>query len=104
VADFHVTSQREDGRLRVACVGELDIATAADVRAQLAAREPGEDLVLDLSGLDFLDTSGIQIVVEAYRAARDSDFSLTVIKAQPRVHRVFEIAGLAEVLPFEDAR
>jgi anti-anti-sigma factor len=102
VAPFDVTSRREDGRLRVICVGELDIATAADVRTKLAGREPGEDLILDLRGLDFLDTSGIQLVVETFRSARDENFTLTVLKAPARVHRVFEIAGLDEVLPFED--
>jgi anti-sigma B factor antagonist len=100
VAPFEITSRREDDRFVVALAGELDIATAESARNELARRKPGEGLVLDLSRLGFLDTSGIQLVVEAYRAARDEGFELRILRAPPDVHRVFEIAGLDGVLPF----
>ena len=74
--------------------GELDIATVDLVRAAAGGRGPDEGLVLDLSALSFLDTSGIQLVVETFRAARDSGFSLRILRARPQVQRVFEIAGL----------
>ena len=86
----------------VAPVGELDIATVDAVRAEVDERAPGEGLVIDLSGLAFLDTSGIALVVEAYRDAAANDFPLRIVRAAPAVHRVFEIAGLDGVLPFED--
>jgi anti-anti-sigma factor len=103
VPGFGVTSHREGGALVVAPSGELDIASADDVRAELAQRAPDEDLVLDLRGLEFLDTSGIQVTVETHRAAKAEGFRLRILRAPERVHRVFEIAGLAEVLPFVDA-
>ncbi len=99
---FGVTSHRESGCLVVVPTGELDIATVDAVRAELGNREAGEDLVVDLRQVEFLDTSGIQVVIEAWRAAREADFALRVIRAAPSVHRVFEIAGLEEVLPFEN--
>ena len=82
--------------------GELDIATVPAVRTELDERAAGEGLVIDLRGLTFLDTSGIQLVVEAFRAARDQGFRLRLLRARAQVHRVFEIAGLDGVLPFED--
>ena len=103
MAAFDVSSHREDGALVVVPEGELDIATVDLVRAAVGERGPDEGLVLDLSALDFLDTSGIQLVVEAFRDARDSGFNLRIIRARPQVQRVFEIAGLEKVLPFEDA-
>jgi anti-anti-sigma factor len=103
VASFEVKSHREEGRFIVAPHGELDIATAEIVRAELAARDSGEPLTLDLRGLEFLDTSGIQLVVECFRAARDEEFDLRILRAPPQVHRVFEIAGLESVLPFHGA-
>jgi anti-sigma B factor antagonist len=87
----------------VAPTGELDIATVDAVRAELATREPGEGVVLDLSGVEFLDTSGIQVTVELWRASTDEGFDLRVVRAPPQVHRVFVLAGLHDVLPFADA-
>jgi stage II sporulation protein AA (anti-sigma F factor antagonist) len=102
VADFSVTTERQGGLLRVVPTGELDIAAADALRAAIAERTGSEDLVIDLRGLEFMDTSGIQVVVEAFRAARDVGFRLRVIRAPSEVQRVFEIAGLDAVLPFED--
>jgi anti-sigma B factor antagonist len=99
---FEVSSRHEDGALVVACEGELDIATVDRVRAELVERGEGEALVIDLSALTFLDTSAIQLLVEAMRAARDEGFALRIVRAHPRVQRVFGIAGLETVLPFED--
>jgi stage II sporulation protein AA (anti-sigma F factor antagonist) len=99
---FGVTSRHADGRLLVVPTGEIDIATVDAVRAELATREPGEAVVLDLRGVDFLDTSGIQVAVEVWRAARAEDYELRILRASPQVHRVFEIAGLGDVLPFAD--
>ena len=98
---FSVTTERRSGSLRVIPAGELDIAAADSLRARLAERAASENLVLDLSRLDFMDTSGIQVVVEAYRAARDEGFDLCIVPAPQPVQRVFEIAGLEEVLPFD---
>jgi anti-anti-sigma factor len=99
---FDVTSRTEGGRLVVAATGELDIATVDAVRSELAAREPGQGVVLDLRGVQFLDTSGIQVAVEIWRASGDEGFELRIIRAAPQVHRVFVLAGLDDVLPFAD--
>jgi anti-anti-sigma factor len=99
---FGLTSRREDGRLVVVPTGELDIATVGAVRAALTARESGDGVVLDLREVEFLDTSGIQVAVEAWRAARADGHELLILRAVPQVHRVFEIAGLGDVLPFAD--
>ena len=102
MADFAVTSSREAGSLVVAPTGELDIATVDAVRAEVEQRRGDEGLEIDLSGVDFLDTSGIQLIVESHRAARAEGFELSVHRAPPGVQRVFKIAGLEGVLPFVD--
>lgn len=99
---FEVAARREDGWLVVAPTGELDIATVDAARAEADRRADGENLLIDLSGLEFLDTSGIAFVVEAYRSAGTDGFALRIVRARPAVQRVFEIAGLDNVLPFED--
>ena len=102
MTDFAVTARHEDGFLVVVPQGELDIATVDAVRAEASRRGPDEGLLYDLSALDFVDTSGLALAVEAHRAAQAEGFPLRIRRAPERVQRVFEIAGLEDVLPFED--
>jgi anti-sigma B factor antagonist len=102
VPHFGVTSRRDGGWLVVAPTGELDIAAVESVRSHVDRRGDDEGLLLDLHALDFLDTSGIQLVVEAYRASQERGFPLRIRRAREPVQRVFELAGLEGVLPFED--
>jgi anti-sigma B factor antagonist len=102
VGHFEVRTLSEPERLVVTPVGELDIATVDQVRAAVAKRREGAGLVLDLSELEFMDTSGIQVIVESFRDAREAGFTLSIVRADPQVQRVFEIAGLDTVLPFTD--
>ena len=100
---FAVTSRHEAGSLIVTPRGELDIATVGAVRDELAQRGPEEGVVVDFTQLDFLDTSGIALAVEVHRASSaENGFDLRILRAPARVQRVFEIAGLEGVLPFED--
>ena len=100
---FDVGLRREPGRLVLRPRGELDIATVQRLRDALAQREGDEGVVLDLRDLGFLDTSGLQIVVEISRRARADGFELTLVRGGRGVQRVFEIAGLTEMLPFADS-
>jgi stage II sporulation protein AA (anti-sigma F factor antagonist) len=101
-SDFDVVIHRRKGRLLVRPVGELDIATVGRLRAAVAERAGGEDLIVDLSGLGFLDTSGVQLMVELYRGAEEDGWLLTIVRGGPAVQRVFEIAGLETILPFAE--
>jgi anti-anti-sigma factor len=100
---FEVDVRRAGGRLVIAPSGELDIATVDRVRSVLADRAAGESVQIDLRNLRFLDTSGLQLVVETHRRAREEGYDLRIVRGSANVQRVFEIAGLERVLPFEDA-
>jgi anti-anti-sigma factor len=97
---FDVDARHADGRLVLVPAGELDIATVEHVRRLLGDRRPDEGLELDLRRLRFLDTSGLQLVVELHRQARSEGFDLRLRPGPQQVQRVFEIAGLDRVLPF----
>jgi anti-anti-sigma factor len=103
MADFEVNSRRENGTLVIVPSGELDIATVDRVRAVLAERAGHEAVQIDLRRLSFLDTSGLQLVVETHRRAREEGYELEILRGSANVQRVFEIAGLDGVLPFTDA-
>ena len=101
--DFEVDVERQDSTVVVSPAGEIDLATVGLVR-QAVEREQhsGDDVVLDLRGVGFLDTSGLRYVLEVNeRAARDG-FTLHVVRGPRAVQRVFEVAGVESRLPFVD--
>jgi anti-anti-sigma factor len=93
-----------DGRVRARLDGELDLATVPELkdalRMQLAA---GSDVVLDLSTLDFVDSSGLQAILILLSEAESLPGTLRIRTAMPsQVHRLLEIAGVLSVLPLVD--
>ena len=101
--EFNVVVRREGAALVVAPEGELDMATVASLREALEAdRGDASVLVLDLRGLGFLDTSGLQLVFEQQRRAEEEGFSFVLVRGQRHVQRLFEIAGMNDRLTVVD--
>ena len=87
----------------VAPRGELDVATQGMLREVLERQAARGEVTLDLSGLRFLDTSGLRLVLETAEAARRDGFAFTVLPGSPAVQRPFDLAGVTELVPFRDA-
>jgi len=86
-----------DGYAVVALSGELDLADAAIVAAELtavAAREPG--IIVDLAGLEFIDSSGVAALARGRRQARQAGGDLILAAPQRRVMRVLAIVRVTE--------
>jgi anti-sigma B factor antagonist len=89
----------EDGTVIVAAVGEVDAFTAALLRSVLDAqlvRQPPE-LVLDLSGIRFLGSAGLAVLVETQKAASVRDVPLRLIATNRAVTRPLEVTGLIDL-------
>ena len=80
--------------------GEFDLAGIEQFEATIAALEAAnpEVLVVDLTGLDFMDSSGLRALVMADRRARDAGRRLAIVPGAPTVRRVFEITQLHDRL------
>jgi anti-anti-sigma factor len=95
-----------DGALRGALIGELDIAVADAVEQRLRQhREDGRPVRLDLSQLDFIDSSGVQTVVLGLKHARRSGHELEVDRrVSSLVERLIDMIGIGTQLwPVEGA-
>ena len=93
IEPFGVESYDFDGGRVVALAGELDAATCRGLADELLA-PPGSLIVVDLSGLDFMDSSGLGTIHVARRRAIQEGGNLVVSRPNAMVQRVFEITGL----------
>lgn len=89
------------GRVTVAPAGQIDLATAPKLAAALAeARRDGiSEIVVDLAEVDFLDSAGVRVLVQASRETTAAGATLYLKGAEGWVARVLEITGVAEFLP-----
>ena len=73
--------------------GEIDLATFAEAEAALDGARGVEVLVLDLRGVEFMDTSGLRLVVHERQRAEVDGYTFVVVRGPAKVQRLFEIAG-----------
>ena len=97
---FAIDTQIDGSTVTVRVSGELDAATAPEVDE--AIRQASSDstslVVVDFSGLGFIDSSGLSVLVSAHKRLTKAGATLQVRAASPSVARVFAIAGLDKVL------
>jgi anti-anti-sigma factor len=92
-----------EGRV-LAVVGELDLATAGDLRRELDTliADAGPHVYLDLAGVTFFDSSSVAVLIEANQCAGSRGVLLTIDRPSTPCRLVFELLGLAEVLEIRD--
>jgi anti-sigma B factor antagonist len=80
--------------------GELDLLTAPCLRAELAALIAAghRDVIVDLEGVTFIDSSGLHVLIEASAAAAQRHGHLSVVCTNPSHLRVFDVAGVSALL------
>jgi anti-sigma B factor antagonist len=91
-----------DGSKCLRVQGELDLATAGELRQACEVVEcglgPGVSVVVDLAELRFVDAAGLGALVRLRNRVRAAGAELTVVDPSPQVRRVFEHAGLGGIL------
>jgi anti-sigma B factor antagonist len=102
-ASFRVERRPHGDAVVVGPEGEIDLSTVDDVRAQLrAAAGEATTVVLDLSGVTFLDSTGLRMIVELQQDADRDRFAVVVVRAPEPVQRLLDIAGLSPRLALVD--
>lgn len=99
--DLSVATRTQQDRTVVTVTGEVDLATAPGLDDELVALLDGGStrLVVDLAGVDFLDSSGLGVLVKALKRTREKDGSLDLVVTSERILKVFRITGLDTVIP-----
>lgn len=81
--------------------GEVDLATSPDLDAAIVtAIESGTAaVVIDLTDVSFMDSSGLGVIVRGLKRCREADKDLDLVITNERVLKVFGITGLDQVIP-----
>ena len=100
-----VSTRTEAGCAIVAVTGDVDISTSPDLREALAGVLDATNgtggyraVVVDLSAVRFVDSTGLGVLVGAYTAVRNAGGRLAVVNDHAAVLKVFTITALHEVL------
>jgi anti-sigma B factor antagonist len=103
LGSMSIRSERSGETYIVELSGELDLDGAPSVEEELRRAEDSDakSIVIDLSRLEFIDSTGIRLIVMA--AKRCEEGRLTLLRGPKQVHRVFVMTDLADRLPFADA-
>jgi anti-sigma B factor antagonist len=92
----------EDGSWPIVLTGEIDAHTAPRL-ADSFALLPGEgDINLDMAGVDFMDSSGLRVLIDVHQRAESEGRRLVICRPSNSVARLIEISGLANLLHLAD--
>jgi anti-sigma B factor antagonist len=104
--ELEVRETNVDGFPVLAVSGELNINTAPDLRDHLVrhvkARQPR--VTLDLSGLSFMDTSGLATLIESHLKAEKQGGALVLFGLQPPILEVFEITRVIDLFTVKETQ
>lgn len=98
--ELKVTSRSEGDRVVVSVRGEIDLYTVPRLQSALAtALTAGAaiQLVVDLSGVDFCDSTGVNVLLAAHRRARETGGNLELSGPRPAVRKILQVTGLETV-------
>ncbi len=99
-----VSTTRHADRCVIAPIGDLDLSSAAALDAEVRAAEATDvdQIVIDLSGVTFMDSTGLRLLVQADARSRADSNRLRLVRGSRRVQRVFELTNTEAMLPFVD--
>jgi anti-sigma B factor antagonist len=90
-------------RVELTLAGELDLVSAPKLEAELMAVETSDagNLLIDLEGVQFVDSTGLRVLLGAARRAAVSEHKLALRHVDGQVRRLFEMAGVVEQFSFD---
>ena len=103
-SSFAIDSQLQADTARMTVAGELDIATVGQLEAEVGTvlARGVRELILDLSGLTFIDSSALRLFIVLNDRAAGEDWQLSLIRPAGAAMSIFQISGAEEHLPFID--
>jgi anti-sigma B factor antagonist len=103
--EFKIEERAGEAGPVIAVSGEIDVATAPQLRESLhrVIAQGETTVVLDLLEVTFLDSTALGVLVGALKRCRELGGDLYVVVADPRIMKIFEITGLTNVFTIADS-
>jgi anti-sigma B factor antagonist len=103
--DLTLATSEVDGATIIAVGGEIDVYTAPKLRDKITelVADGVYDLIVDMEAVEFLDSTGLGVLVGGLKKVRAHDGSLQLICTQDRLLKIFRITGLAKVFVIHDS-
>jgi anti-sigma B factor antagonist len=104
LVDLSLTTRIEGERTVVEVGGEIDVYTAPKLRETIVSLvEAGQkNLVIDLEQVEFLDSTGLGVLVGGLKRVRTQEGSLSLVCTQERLLKIFRITGLTKVFDIHE--
>ena len=101
--EFRVDVSNTGEAVVLAVQGELDLASSAALEEELDRVRDSEGLViLDLRELDFMDSTGLSVLVKAHQRAEESGGRFGLVRGRPQVQRLLTLTGVASRIEMAD--
>ncbi len=103
--DLSLSTRTVGDRTVVEVGGEIDVYTAPKLREQLVdlVADGQYHLIVDMERVDFLDSTGLGVLVGGLKRVRAHDGSLRLVCTQERILKIFRITGLTKVFPIHES-
>lgn len=99
---LQITVDEHDDTAVIVLDGEIDIATENDFRDAVTSaleQRPGGCVVLDCAGLAFIDSSGLRVLVQSYKAAQEHRCQLRIAAPPERVAKILRVTAIDTRIP-----
>jgi len=102
---LHVELEHTDGQVRIVVRGELDLASAPALEEQLARAEEmaAPVIVVDLRELDFMDSTGLHVLLKAHQRTSKRGGQFVLVKGSRQIERLLRLTGVDERLTIVDS-
>ena len=103
--DLSLSSRTDGDKTVVEVGGEIDVYTAPKLRERIVELVDAGNyhLVIDMERVEFLDSTGLGVLVGGLKRVRAHDGSLRLVCTQDRILKIFRITGLTKVFPIHDS-
>lgn len=99
--DLDVDTSTRDSATVLSLRGEIDVYTAPRLRQALIdlIAQDATNIVVDMEKVDFLDSTGLGVLVGGLKRVKAKDGSMKLVVTQDKISKIFEITGLTKVFP-----
>jgi len=96
---LEIESKIQDSIIEIKPIGEVDIYTSPELKNQIFAliEERNNDIIIDCESLDYIDSTGLGVLMSIYKKMQANSLNLEIINLKPNIYKLFDITGLNKV-------